>query len=65
MAEPDHEAIIIGAGVCGIYQLYRLKELGVDATVLEAWARLKTEPDAVMFDGNWRRAVLYSCTRSL
>jgi cation diffusion facilitator CzcD-associated flavoprotein CzcO len=35
-AEPDHEAIIIGAGVCGIYQLYRLKELGVDATVLEA-----------------------------
>ena len=36
MAEPDHEAIIIGAGVCGIYQLYRLKELGVDATVLEA-----------------------------
>ena len=36
MAEPDHEAIIIGAGVCGIYQLYRLVELGVDATVLEA-----------------------------
>ena len=36
MAEPDHEAIIIGAGVCGIYQLYRLMELGVDATVLEA-----------------------------
>jgi len=35
-AEPDHEAIIIGAGVCGIYQLYRLKELGVGAIVLEA-----------------------------
>src|SRR3954470_19097176 len=34
--EPDHEAIVIGAGVCGIYQLYRLVELGVDATVLEA-----------------------------
>src|SRR3954471_17212079 len=34
--EPDYEAIIIGAGVCGIYQLYRLKELGVGATVLEA-----------------------------
>src|SRR3954468_19404164 len=34
--EPDYEAIIIGAGVCGIYQLYRLKELGVSATVLEA-----------------------------
>jgi cation diffusion facilitator CzcD-associated flavoprotein CzcO len=33
---PDHEAIVIGAGVCGIYQLYRLVELGVDVTVLEA-----------------------------
>ena len=32
----DHEAIIIGAGVCGIYQLHRLLELGLDATVLEA-----------------------------
>ena len=28
--------IIIGAGVSGIYQLYRLLELGVDVTVLEA-----------------------------
>lgn len=33
---PRHEAIIIGAGVCGIYQLYRLLKLGVDVTVLEA-----------------------------
>ena len=32
----DHEVIVIGAGVCGIYQLHRLLELGVDATVLEA-----------------------------
>jgi cation diffusion facilitator CzcD-associated flavoprotein CzcO len=35
-AEPDHEVIVIGAGVCGIYQLYRLDELGVDTTLLEA-----------------------------
>lgn len=35
-AEPQHEAIIIGAGVCGIYQLYRLLQLGIDVTVLEA-----------------------------
>ena len=35
-AIPQHEAIIIGAGVCGIYQLYRLLKLGVDVTVLEA-----------------------------
>ncbi len=27
---------MIGAGVCGIYTIYRLSELGVDATVLEA-----------------------------
>lgn len=32
----DHEVIIVGAGVCGLYQLYRMRELGVDATVLEA-----------------------------
>ena len=35
---PRHEVIIIGAGVCGIYQLYRLLELGIDVTVLEAGA---------------------------
>src|ERR1043165_9049327 len=33
---PQHEIIIIGAGVCGIYQLYRLRQLGIDVTVLEA-----------------------------
>ncbi len=33
-----HEVIIIGAGVTGIYQLYRLLEQGVDVTVLEAGA---------------------------
>jgi cation diffusion facilitator CzcD-associated flavoprotein CzcO len=38
--EPQYEAIIIGAGVCGIYQLYRLVEQGVSATVLEAGADL-------------------------
>ena len=32
----QHELIIIGAGVSGIYQLYRLLELGVDVTVHEA-----------------------------
>jgi cation diffusion facilitator CzcD-associated flavoprotein CzcO len=31
-----HEVIILGAGVAGIYQLYRLVELKVDATVVEA-----------------------------
>jgi cation diffusion facilitator CzcD-associated flavoprotein CzcO len=32
----EREVIIIGAGVCGIYMLHRMLELGVDVTVLEA-----------------------------
>ena len=31
----DHEAIIVGAGVCGIYLLHRLLDLGVDVTLVE------------------------------
>jgi cation diffusion facilitator CzcD-associated flavoprotein CzcO len=31
-----HEVIVIGAGVAGIYQIKRLVDLGIDATVLEA-----------------------------
>ena len=31
----EYEVIIIGAGVAGIYQMYRLAERGVHATVLE------------------------------
>jgi cation diffusion facilitator CzcD-associated flavoprotein CzcO len=34
-AAPQHEAIVIGAGVGGIYLLYRLLERGIDVTVLE------------------------------
>jgi cation diffusion facilitator CzcD-associated flavoprotein CzcO len=34
--EPDYEFLIIGAGVCGLYMLYRLREMGVRATVIEA-----------------------------
>lgn len=36
----DYEVIIIGAGVCGIYQIKRLVESGIKATVLEAEADL-------------------------
>jgi cation diffusion facilitator CzcD-associated flavoprotein CzcO len=35
-SEPGHEVIVIGAGVAGIYQIKRLVDLGVHATVLEA-----------------------------
>jgi cation diffusion facilitator CzcD-associated flavoprotein CzcO len=33
--EPDYEVIVIGAGVAGIYQIKRLADLGVKATVLD------------------------------
>ena len=32
----DYDAVIIGAGVSGLYQLYRLRELGLKARVFEA-----------------------------
>ena len=35
-SDHDHEAIVIGAGVAGIYQIKRLVDLGIDATVLDA-----------------------------
>jgi len=34
--DPSYEAVVIGAGVAGIYQIKCLVELGVHATVLEA-----------------------------
>ena len=33
---PDYDAIIIGAGISGLYQLYRLRELGLRVRVFEA-----------------------------
>ncbi len=33
---PDTDAIIIGAGISGMYQLYRLRELGLSVRVFEA-----------------------------
>jgi cation diffusion facilitator CzcD-associated flavoprotein CzcO len=33
---PDHDAIIIGAGMSGLYQLYRLREIGLKTRVLES-----------------------------
>ena len=35
-AAPDFDAIIIGAGMSGMYQLYRLRELGLRVKVFEA-----------------------------
>src|SRR5215218_4897725 len=31
----DYDAIVIGAGVSGLYQLYKLRELGLSTVVLE------------------------------
>jgi cation diffusion facilitator CzcD-associated flavoprotein CzcO len=36
MTQPDYEAIIIGAGMSGLYQLHRLRQLGMKVLVLEA-----------------------------
>jgi cation diffusion facilitator CzcD-associated flavoprotein CzcO len=33
---PDFDAIVIGAGVAGLYQLYRLRELGLRVRAFEA-----------------------------
>ena len=32
----DHDVLIIGAGMSGMYQLHRLRELGLDVQVVEA-----------------------------
>ncbi|WP_024796530.1 flavin-containing monooxygenase [Tomitella biformata] len=36
--KPDVDVLVIGAGVMGIYQLYRAREAGFDATLVEAGA---------------------------
>src|SRR5260370_33596894 len=36
----DYDAIIIGAGMSGMYQLYRLRELGLKVRVFEAGTRV-------------------------
>jgi cation diffusion facilitator CzcD-associated flavoprotein CzcO len=43
-SELDYEVIVVGAGVAGIYQIMRLAELGINATVLDA---------AEGFGGTW------------
>src|SRR5213075_411286 len=32
----DFDAVVIGAGVCGLYQLYRLRELGLRVRTFES-----------------------------
>ena len=32
----DYDAIVIGAGIAGLYQLYKLRELGLNVRVFEA-----------------------------
>jgi len=33
---PDYDALIVGAGIAGLYQLYRLREMGLRVACLEA-----------------------------
>jgi cation diffusion facilitator CzcD-associated flavoprotein CzcO len=37
--QEKHDAIIIGAGVTGIYMLHKLLDMGMDATIVEAATR--------------------------
>jgi cation diffusion facilitator CzcD-associated flavoprotein CzcO len=37
---PDYEVIVLGAGVTGIYQLYKLVQLGKNVTCIDALADL-------------------------
>jgi cation diffusion facilitator CzcD-associated flavoprotein CzcO len=34
--EPDYEVVVIGAGMCGLYAIHLLTQMGINATVLEA-----------------------------
>ena len=40
IGRPDFDAVVVGAGIGGIYQIKRLVDLGLKATVLEAAADL-------------------------
>src|SRR6201747_313728 len=62
----DFDAVVIGAGVSGLYQLYRLRELGMTARVFEAgsgvggtwyWNRY---PGARFGSGSWTYGYSFS-----
>ena len=40
MDEPDYDVVIVGAGFAGLYQLHRLRDLGLSVVVLEAGSSL-------------------------
>lgn len=44
VTEPEYDAVVIGGGICGIYEIYLLTQLGLRATVLESAAGI---------GGNW------------
>ncbi len=35
MTQVDYEALIVGAGFAGIYQLYKLRQLGVSVRLID------------------------------
>ena len=59
--ELDYEVIVVGAGVAGIYQIKRLTDMGVKATVLEA------DPDlgGTWYNNRYPGARFDSATHSL
>ncbi|MBI3257640.1 MAG: NAD(P)-binding protein, partial [Actinobacteria bacterium] len=39
-AEPDYDVVIVGAGFGGLYQLHRLRDLGLSVALVEAGSGL-------------------------
>ncbi len=69
-SEPHYDAIIIGAGVTGLYQLYRLREMGLNARIYEAapevggtwyWNRYpgcRFDSESVSYGYSWSKELL-------
>ena len=62
--ELDHDVIVVGAGVAGIYQIKRLTDMGLNATVLEAdpdlggtWYKNCGSPGNANFDHTWEEGI--------
>jgi len=69
-SEIQYDAIIIGAGVTGLYQLYRLREMGLNARIYEAapavggtwyWNRYpgcRFDSESVSYGYSWSKELL-------
>ena len=57
---PERQFVIIGAGMCGLYQLHKLLDMGADVTVLERGEVVHTGSSRALADDlDLRRQVLW------